>query len=179
MKRFSGPVILALLLWGGATFGLAALAVEWRQETADIAPLATQVSRLASDVEEIRSVLQATPTPAPVAPTPSPTPTPTPEPQPVPLTPGTQAESGDALITVEKVASGRVDFTLEGPASGALFGNFKVINSDGFVCQSGINAESGAPLGAGEKDRFWIVYTCPTGTRPATLSVDGVTFEFP
>ena len=179
MSRRIGLAVLALLLWGAATFGLAALAAEWRQESVDIAPLATQVSRLVSDVDEIRTVLQATPTPTPIAPTPSATPTPTPQPQPVPLTPGRQAESGGALITVEKVASGRVDFTLEGPYPGALGVTFKVVDEDGFVCEAGINAESYDTLGEGEKTRFWILYTCQPGAQPATLSLDGVTFEFP
>ena len=178
MRRWIGLALLAMLLLASA-FGLSALATEWRQESVDFAPLSTQVARLASEVEEIRSVLQATPTPTPLAPTPSATPTPRPEPQPVPLTPGTQAESGDALITVEKVANGRVDFTLEGPYDGALGVTFKVVDEDGFVCEAGIDAESYDTLEAGEKTRFWILYTCPPGARPATLSLNSITFEFP
>ena len=54
MKRFSGPVLLALLLWGATTFGLAVLAAEWRQDETDLSPLSEDISGLRNDVRDLQ-----------------------------------------------------------------------------------------------------------------------------
>ena len=54
-----------------------------------------------------------------------------------------------------------------------------MLDEEGFVCDAGINAEVGTRLGPGEKTRVWIYYKCTGAARPATLTLDSVTFEFP
>src|SRR3990172_4374843 len=96
MKPWMGRALLAVALLGGV-FGLTALAIEWRQESTDLGPLATEVAGLASDVAEIRSRLEARSAlePAPPLPTPAPTATV----RVVPLTGGSEVESGGGRIT--------------------------------------------------------------------------------
>ena len=77
-----------------------------------------------------------------------------------------------------KPGESRAEFILEGPHPGGLGFAFKVLDEEGFLCEAGINAEVGAPLGPGEKTRVWIHYTCADGAKPDTLTLDGVTFEF-
>jgi len=111
------------------------------------------------------------------------------EPKRAPLTPGTEVSLGLAHITMVgittdlappfKPGEARAEFILEGPYEGGLAFDFKVVDQDGFLCDAGINVEVGTPLGPGEKTRVWIYYKCAGTARPATLSLDGVTFEFP
>ena len=54
MKRLSAPIVLALLLWGAATFGLAVLAAQWRQDDADLAPVEGDLAQIKSDVVGLR-----------------------------------------------------------------------------------------------------------------------------
>ena len=178
MRRWIGLALLAMLLLASA-FGLSALATEWRQETADIAPLATQVSGLASDVEEIRSLLQATPTPGP-----APTPTPTPEPVVAPLTPGTKVEAGGKRITVLGLSNSRMNFVLEGPYSGLAAFGVKILDERRFLCDvDGIEFSAGRftqiELAPGEKLGFGVLYSCAGGRRLDSLTLDGIRFESP
>jgi hypothetical protein len=184
VRRWAGLLLLAAAVWLGA-FGISLLVVEWRQpdmSAKDIARLEGDLAGLKGDVEGIKSQLGMLRAP-PV------TGTPVPEARAVPLKPGTEVQSGAARITVVGITTGlgpefaplrsRVDFIVEGPLGGALGSDFKVIDAGGFVCPSGINAESGAPLAAGEKTRFWILYGCAEGNEPKTLLLDWIRFEFP
>ena len=54
MKRLSAPIVLALLLWGAATFGLAALAAEWRQDDVELGGIEDDVAEIRRDVAELK-----------------------------------------------------------------------------------------------------------------------------
>jgi len=161
--------LFLVILWGGA-FAISFLVTEWRSP---------DLGRLRADVEALSSCVIA----------PAATGVPTPEAKRAALTPGTEVALGPARITVVGITSqldppfkpgeARVEFVLQGPHEGGLAQEFKVLDQDGFLCDSGINAEVGAPLGPGEKTRVWIYYKCAEGGTPDTLTLDGVTFEFP
>ena len=169
MRRWTWAGLFLVIVWGGA-FAISFFVAEWRSP---------DLGRHRADVEALSSRVIA----------PTATGVPTPEAKRVPLTPGTQASLGPARITVVgittqldppfKPGEARVEFVLEGPHQGALGQEFKVVAQDGFVCDSGINAEVGAPLGPGEKTRVWIYYKCAEGATPGNLALDGVTFDFP
>ena len=169
MLRWTRVGLFLVILWTGA-FAISFLVTEWRSP---------DLGRLRADVEALSSRVIA----------PAATGVPTPEAKRAALTPGTEVALGPARITVVgittqldppfKPGEARVEFILEGPHQGALGQKFKVVDRDGFVCDSGINAEVGAPLGSGEKTRVWIYCKCAEGATPDTVSLDGVTFEFP
>jgi len=184
MRRHEAAVLgwtrigLFLVILGCGTFAISFLVTEWRSP--DVGQVEEQIGRLRGDVEAISSRVSV-----PIAPTG----VPTSELQRAPLTPGTEVALGPARITVVGITTDldppfkpgevRIEFILVGPHPGALGQNFKVVDQDGFLCDAGINAEVGAPLGPGEKTRVWIYYKCAEGAKPNTLSLDGVTFEFP
>jgi hypothetical protein len=161
--------LLLAIVWGGA-FAISFFATEWRSP---------DLGRLRADVETLSSRMTV-----PTATGGSPA-----ELKRAPLTPGTEVSLGPARITVVgitteldppfKPGEARAEFILEGPHQGGLGFSFKVVDEDGFLCDAGINAEVGAPLGPGEKARVWIYYKCAEGAKPDTLTLDGVTFEFP
>ena len=169
---------LFLVILGGGMFAISFLVTEWRSP--DVGQVEEQIGRLRGDVAAMGNRMGV-----PIAPTG----VPTSELQRAPLTPGSEVALGPARITVVGITShldppakpgeSRVEFILEGPHPGALGQNFKVVDLDGFLCDAGINAEVGAPLGPGEKTRVWIYYKCAEGGTPYTLTLDGVTFEFP
>ena len=177
MVRWTWVGLLLIVVWGGA-FAISFLVTEWR--SSDLGPVERQIERLRADVQAMSSRVSV-----PIAPTE----TPAAELHRATLTPGTEVALGPARITVVGITSqleppakpgeSRVEFILEGPHQGGLAQEFKVLDQEGFLCEAGINAEVGAPLGPGEKTRVWIYYKCAEGTRPNTLSLDGVTFEFP
>ena len=177
MLRWAWVGLFLVILWGGA-FAISFSVTQWHSP--DLGQIEDQIGRLRAEVEAMDSG-----TSVPIAPTG----VPAPPFQTAPLTPGTEAALGLARITVvgttsqleppAKPGESRVEFILEGPHPGALGQNFKVVDQEGFLCEAGINAEVGAPLGPGEKTRVWIYYKCAEGATPDTLSLDGVTFEFP
>jgi hypothetical protein len=169
VRRWSRIVLFLAVLWSGA-FAISFFVTEWRSP--DLGRLRAQVEALSS------RVTSPTATGAPII-----------ELKRAPLTPGTEVSLGLARITVvgittqldppAKPGEARVEFILEGPHQGGLAFEFKVLDQDGFLCDSGINAEVGTPLGPGEKTRLWIYYKCAEGARVDTLNLDGVMFEFP
>jgi len=177
MLRWTRVGLFLVILWGGA-FAISFLVAQWRSP--DLGQVEEQIGRLRDDVEAVTSR-----TSVPIAPTG----VPAPELQRAPLTPGTEVALGRARITVVgittelgpsfKPGESRVEFILQGPHQGALAQDFKVVDQEGFLCESGINAEVGTPLGPGEKTRVWIYYKCAEGATPNTLNLDGVTFGFP
>ena len=172
MRQLVGPTLFALVLWVGA-FGMSFIVAEWREPDVSSEDIARIKGDLAGLQDDVTSLSHQIGIPA------EPTVSPTPEPRTAPLTPGTRVASGAAFVAVAEVSNGRADFILEGPHPGAIGQDFKVTDENAFICEAGINAESGAPLGEGEKTRFWIVYTCAEGARAATLSLDSIRFEFP
>jgi len=169
MARWTRIGLFLAILWSGA-FAISFLVTEWRSP---------DLGRLRDDVEALSNRMMV----------PTATEVPTPEAKRAPLTPGSEVSLGPARITVvgittqldppSKPGEARVDFILEGPHPGALGQEFKVVDRDGFVCDSGINAEVGAPLGPGEKTRVWVYYKCAEGATPGNLTLDGIAFDFP
>jgi hypothetical protein len=192
MKRWVGLTLFAVVLLGGA-FGLSALAIEWRQETTDLSPLAGEVEDIATDVAEIRSLLQATPTPVSSLPTPAPTLTP--EPIVATLAVGTVVEWQGMRLMVDDVQlntcmdveclSPRAYLTLENingsPETTSLFTSPRVVDRSGFVCREGVitSVDRFESLQPGEKFTFQIYWECPNLAIPKTLTLDGIViFEF-
>jgi hypothetical protein len=175
--RWTRVGLFLVILWGGA-FAISFLVAQWRSP--DLGQVEEQIGRLRDDVEAISSRTSVPAAPGEV---------PAPDLKRAPLTPGTEVTLGRARITVVSITSelgpafkpgeARVEFILQGPHEGGLAQEFKVVDQEGFLCESGINAEVGTPLGPGEKTRVWIYYKCAEGARPNTLSLDGVTFDFP
>jgi hypothetical protein len=167
MMRWGQVGLFLAVVWAGA-FGISVVVAEWRSP---------DVGRLRAEEAPISRTVVPTPTGLPA------------EPKRAPLTPGTEVSWGRARLTVVGITTqldppfepgqARVEFVLEGPHPGGFSSYFKVVDQDGFLCESGIGAEVGTPLGPGEKTRVWIVYRCAEGAKPATLSLDGATFEFP
>jgi hypothetical protein len=174
--RWTWIGVFLVVVWGGA-FAISFVVAEW--PSPDARQLERKIERLRADVDALSGRVVV----------PTATRVPTSEPKRAALTPGTEVSLGPARITVVgittqldppfKPGEARVEFILEGPHQGALGQKFKVVDRDGFVCDSGINAEVGASLGPGEKTRVWIYYKCAEGAIPDTLALDGVTFEFP
>jgi len=206
MKRLSAPIVLALLLWGAATFGLAVLAAEWRQDEPDLSPLSRDISNLRDDVRELRAsgeavdalqtevaglqrsvdqvrgilglpLLAETPTPTPI-------PTPTPTPTVAEAKRGVVVELPGMRLTIEHVSpasmGGEIDFILENidapPEETAGFAASAVAQG-GFVCFTHVDGYP--PLEPGQKVRFFVSWNCE-GPPIETLTLDGaIAFQFP
>jgi hypothetical protein len=176
VQRWTLVGLLLVIAWAGA-FAISYVVAEWRSP--DAGQLEKKIDRLRADVDALGGG----------AVIPTATGVPASELRRAPLTPGTEVALGLAHITVVgittdldppfKPGEARAEFILEGPHPGGLGFNFKVLDEDGFLCDAGINAEVGTRLGPGEKTRVWIYYKCTEGAKPASLSLDGVTFMFP
>ncbi len=192
MRRWVGLTLFAVVLLGGA-FGVSALAIEWRQQTTDLDPVAAEIADLRADVDEIRALLEPTPTPTPT-PTPAPTPTPFPTPEPAAvatMVAGAVVEWQGMRLTVDDVQlhptglTPRAFFTLENidgsPETTSLFTSPRVVDRSGSVCQQGVitSVNRFESLQPGEKFTFQIYWECPNNAVPKTLTLDGaVIFEF-
>ena len=184
MNRWIGLAAFAVVLLGGA-FGLSALAVEWRQDTTDVDPLASEIADMRTDIDEIKSLLEATPTPIL-----APTPVPTPEPAVATVEVGAVAESQGMRLTVDDVqlnlpeATPRAFFTLANvdaaPETTGTFRTSKVLSSTGFVCRSGVvNFSPFVTLQPGERLTFYVYWECPSGETPNLLTIGGIVFQLP
>ena len=181
MKQWARAAALIVIILATA-FALSGLAVEWRQETVDIAPLATEVG-------EIRELLETTPTPRP---TPTPTATPAAEPASATAEAGSVVEWQGTRLTVDRVnfsyatSSPRISFTLENVSAPlsltSAFSGPRVVGSDGSLCRSGILSyvDNSVSLMPGEKTTFEVYWECPGRVRPRTLTLGtAVVLEFP
>ena len=148
--------------------------------------------------EEEEPAPAATPTPAARA-TPTGTGIP-PMATPVVAAPGAVAESAGVRVTLTEISDPwssyprdhptpspgkryvRFDFVLENVGAtgtvGAFGLGFKLVDAEGFVCDGGVGAETGASLAEGEKTRAWLVFQCDQGAALALLTVDGLGFRF-
>jgi hypothetical protein len=76
----------------------------------------------------------------------------------------------------------RFDFVLENAGAtgtvGAFALDFKLVDAQGFVCDGGVGADTGADLASGEKTRAWLVFQCDQGAALGLLTIDGVRFRF-
>lgn len=128
-------------------------------------------------------------------------PTLTPTPTPVVAAAGAVAESGGVRVTLTEISDPwspsypdgqpaptpgkryvRFDFVLENAgATGTVAAfalDFKLVDAQGFVCDGGVGADSGADLAHGEKTRAWLVFQCDQGAALGLLTIDGVRFRF-
>jgi hypothetical protein len=175
MKRWIGLIVLAVLLWGAATFGLAALAVEWRDD--DISRLSDHFAELRDDVRDLRTAIER-----PGEATPSPTATA--EPVIVAAAVGATAELDGMRLTMTALDPrrhwGRADFLLENvgaPEAQVDAIRVQVVNFRDFVCDT----EAQLPvltLRTGDKVGFSATWTCPNAP-PRLVSVGNVTFALP
>jgi hypothetical protein len=164
VNRWPRWAIYTGAVWAGVLV-ISLVVAEWREP---------DLGQIESDLRELKAAQPVVVSNASIVPTPSGSIIPTPYGS---LTP-TEAEYRGAHYTVGEVRPGRVEFILEGPHPGALGHNFSVTDEEGFVCSAGINASPGYPLSAGQKELFWIQYTCREGARPKELRVDDLVFEF-
>lgn len=170
------PRKVVLLAVVPASFSLAfALSVaffEWRHEdpvdySREFRDMRSQIDVLTSAVNEVRAQAGFTF----VDPLPSP-----PPPATLRLEPGVSARLGTAQVTIDKVLEDRAVFILEGPHPGAFASSFKVVDEDGFVCEAGAIADTGAPLGSGERTHMWILYGCPGPGQVAVVQIESLRF---
>jgi hypothetical protein len=177
MGRWLGLLLFALAFVVGA-FGVAVLALEWRDD--DVKDVSNDLEELRAEVRELRRQVVPVDDTSPVPPTPTATPVV------LAAKAGASVDLQGMRLTMTALTprrhDGSADFALENldaPADEARANalEFKSVNYGDFICDTDSQAPD-VSLAPGEKVSFTVSWSCPN-SPPRSLNVDDVIFTLP